>query len=471
MNSASSPDSELAIQDGPECAGYGATKRRRLRRWLLAAGIAFASFVALSWGTVAYTSSTGFCNNCHYMEPYYESWRTSTHRNVDCVKCHYEPGFGSVIKGKMVGLAQLANYMASTERSSPQAQISDASCLRSGCHETRLLEGAVEYRGVGFDHKPHLKKLRRGKKLRCTSCHSQIVQGSHMTVTPTTCYLCHFKDEEFNEGTAGCTNCHAVPDKVYEIRGYSFNHSQVENLGLDCAKCHSDLVKGDGVVPPERCTVCHNRKEDLAHFDDSEFIHKNHVTDHKVDCLDCHLTIHHELAEAEDRNLASARNCRDCHTEDIHGAQVRMYAGEGAAGVEPESGTMFLVRADCKGCHEIHGIEAGAKPAWRPTKEACTSCHPDRIAAQLTDWIEILDDLSGTVADLLEEARGLREKAGPSLENAEHIDGLLAEAAQNYDFVKEANGVHNAMYATAVMEAAEGKLEDVIRLLETAEEK
>ena len=46
------------------------------------------------------------------------------------------------------------------------------------------------------------EEMTRGIKLRCTSCHSQIVQGQHMAVTATTCFLCHFKNQHFNEGLA-----------------------------------------------------------------------------------------------------------------------------------------------------------------------------------------------------------------------------------------------------------------------------
>ena len=56
--------------------------------------------------------------------------------------------------------------------------------------------------------------LRRGKKLRCTSCHSQIVQGSHMSVTTSTCFLCHFKDQHFNQGLGTCTRCHQIPQEA-----------------------------------------------------------------------------------------------------------------------------------------------------------------------------------------------------------------------------------------------------------------
>ncbi|MHC4404218.1 MAG: hypothetical protein ACYTG0_31575, partial [Planctomycetota bacterium] len=105
------------------------------------------------------------------------SWQESSHKDVSCVKCHFPPGLGEKVRGKMLGLVQLAKYVTSSEGPRPAAEVPDASCLRSGCHETRLLSGRVEFHGVSFDHRPHLQTLRRGKKLRCTSCHSQIVQG------------------------------------------------------------------------------------------------------------------------------------------------------------------------------------------------------------------------------------------------------------------------------------------------------
>ncbi|NIR31771.1 MAG: hypothetical protein GWN99_04120, partial [Gemmatimonadetes bacterium] len=102
---------------------------------------------------------------------------------------------------------QVVKYVTGAYGTKPWAEIEDAACLRSGCHTERELEGQVNYEGVRFDHSQHLGELRRGKRLRCTSCHSQIVQGSqsvvfqgvpigaaHLRVTAVTCYLCHFKD-------------------------------------------------------------------------------------------------------------------------------------------------------------------------------------------------------------------------------------------------------------------------------------
>ena len=86
--------------------------------------------------------------------------------DVDCITCHYPPTLSGVIEGKFRGLIQLVNYVGQTyKRTKPWAEIPDASCLQSGCHETRLLSGKVSFQKVVFDHTEHLEDLKRGKQL------------------------------------------------------------------------------------------------------------------------------------------------------------------------------------------------------------------------------------------------------------------------------------------------------------------
>ncbi|MFQ5750532.1 MAG: hypothetical protein ACE5HI_00925, partial [bacterium] len=129
------------------------------------------------------------CTVCHYMQPYYDQWVSSSHKDVTCVRCHpYSLGKFSVMTLK---------YWSGIYNPRPRAEVEDATCLKSDCHETRLLEGKVLFADdIDFSHKEHLGELKRGKKLRCTSCHSQIVQTSevpgqqgHTAVTEYTCFL------------------------------------------------------------------------------------------------------------------------------------------------------------------------------------------------------------------------------------------------------------------------------------------
>jgi nitrate/TMAO reductase-like tetraheme cytochrome c subunit len=103
----------------------------------------------LTTGAAEYTSRPSFCPTCHYMETFYQSWRTSAHNKVDCVECHFEPGISGTIRGKMNGLVQIVNYVSlSYKKRKPWAEIPDNTCARSGCHERQALQDTTyEFKG------------------------------------------------------------------------------------------------------------------------------------------------------------------------------------------------------------------------------------------------------------------------------------------------------------------------------------
>ena len=44
-----------------------------------------------------------------------------------------------------------------------------------------------------MENVPKRRRWWRGRQFRCTRCHSQIVVGTHIEVTESTCFLCHFR--------------------------------------------------------------------------------------------------------------------------------------------------------------------------------------------------------------------------------------------------------------------------------------
>jgi nitrate/TMAO reductase-like tetraheme cytochrome c subunit len=245
------------------------------------------------------SSSPVLCNSCHIMKPYVEAWRTSRHNQVACVQCHYPPGLRDTIWVKYQAVTQVVKWATQTYSSKPFAEVEDGSCLRSGCHDRRLLEGKVTFkRGIIFDHKPHLEEPRRGRQLRCTSCHSQIVVGTHIEVTESTCFLCHFKglvtSREITP-VAGCEGCHGAPKGDIRLGSITFNHADVVRRRVACQNCHVNVVQGDGAAPRERCFTCHNEPQKLARYDDHAFVHDHHVARHNIECGRCHTIIKHQL--------------------------------------------------------------------------------------------------------------------------------------------------------------------------------
>jgi nitrate/TMAO reductase-like tetraheme cytochrome c subunit len=444
-------------------------------RWFTARAVALVGslllLLAVATGVAAwYTSRPQFCRSCHIMEPYYVSWQESAHKDVSCIKCHFPPGAGEKVRGKLLGLAQLAKYVTGGGGPRPgAAEIPDESCLRSGCHETRLLSGRLTFRGIPFDHRPHLEELRRGKKLRCTSCHSQIVQGSHMTVTTTTCFLCHFKDGHLNEGLGTCTRCHQIPEKDFELGGgVPFNHNLAFERGVDCANCHSDLIRGRGEVPRERCRVCHNRESDLQRINEHEFLHQMHVTEHKVDCLNCHLTIQHSLDK--ERIAHAASDCAACHP-DHHQEQVSMLQGRGARTIPADPGSMAVARIACPSCHRVQQTSATGTVLWKGSLDRCAECHDaaatSRFQAYHLALRACLTELDGGIS----RARQALAKAALPADRSRAVTAELGDLQHDLTFLHVGNDIHNIHYAAALLRRLVVRVSAICRELKVAEPK
>jgi nitrate/TMAO reductase-like tetraheme cytochrome c subunit len=346
------------------------------------------------------TSQPGFCVTCHVMVPYFDAWRTSTHNNVSCVTCHVPPGLEGTLKHKFMALSMVANYVTGLyKRSKPWAEIEDAACLREGCHETRLLKGTENFKGVRFDHRPHLVQPRRDLQLRCTSCHAQIVQGLHISVTEGTCFLCHFKPDSSGPMTAlaRCTHCHH-PSTGANAR---FDHASVLARGVDCSSCHSTAVSGDGYVPPERCSSCHAKVEHIQRYGDFEFVHRMHVTEHKVECLQCHIAIRHG------RNVAGGKDpsqqCAACHGAQ-HEIVEAVWTGE-LPGLVRTPSVMAQAGMTCVSCHSepIHG--GGRRQARSAPR--CTLCHEESYNRLWPMWVRPLRAATEKVKNRAYSLRGV----------------------------------------------------------------
>ncbi|MBI5241676.1 MAG: NapC/NirT family cytochrome c [Elusimicrobia bacterium] len=454
--------------------------------------VAAVAALAALFGSMKYSESPGFCNSCHIMAPYYQAWKDSKHGHVKCVECHYPPGSKkTLLWKKFQAMSQVAKYVTRTYSSRPFAEVEDASCLRSGCHSTRLLEGRVRAKtGIGFDHRPHLTEVRRGRRLRCVSCHSQVMVGSHIEVTYSSCYLCHFKGrgEGRNLKTlAGCRGCHEVPSQTVKIGDMTYNHRDfVTKQGLGCLDCHSQVVSGKGEARQERCLTCHNQPEKIARFNDIPFIHDNHVTKHNVACLHCHDEIRHGFAgdraavvpalghgaaglpaapaPGGGAQLGQAPGmsfeCSFCH-ENKHAGPRAMYSGAAAAlGLPRMPSPMFLAQVDCGGCHyEKRGGGADAEFAgfdYRASDQACVKCHGPAYKGV---WQETKDELASGLQGLRGRIKAAREALAQAQgAPAERARQAVARAERLERFVALGHGEHNIYLAAATLRRADALL-------------
>jgi nitrate/TMAO reductase-like tetraheme cytochrome c subunit len=429
------------------------------KHWKSCTLIGILLFTGCSWGMLEYTHYPGFCSTCHVMEPYYEAWKSSSHNMVGCVDCHYPPGLRYEFEGKLDAINQVVAYWTGRYNTKFYAEIEDASCMRPGCHDSRLLEGPLEYlRSIKFDHASHYGSPQRGIILRCTSCHSQIVQGNHMAVTVFTCFLCHFRnklDGVTPQPQEFCLQCHAYPDQYVSIGDVIYDHGEYVSRGVSCQRCHLDVVVGDGFVEDRACLQCHNDPEQISKITEVEEVHLNHVTKHKVECFNCHANIEHRVPEAVGRTEVS---CNVCHSE-THLGPRDIYAGVGGRGVEDMPATMFLAQVDCVGCHveeesyaEYH-LTKGT--TLRPSVQGCIDCHGEMGQQVFEMWqASLAAQLSDTEMEIA-NLQKLLGRADPALPASEEAQQLMEDAQFNYNFVKFGKGIHNFPYSLKLLEKAQ----------------
>ena len=88
-----------------------------------------------------------------------------------------------------------------------------------------------------------------------------------------------------------------------------------------CQNCHLEAIQGEGEAKKDRCFQCHNEPARLSHYTDIDFMHKNHVTDHKIDCTRCHEEIKHAVKTTVE---PLQYDCSVCH-ERKHNIQKQIY--------------------------------------------------------------------------------------------------------------------------------------------------
>ena len=437
-------------------------------------------FLVILVGLLKFTESSTFCGLCHQMNVYMESWRTSSHRHVACTKCHYEPGYLNHLRGKWVdGQVSLAYFLSGKRPSAPHAQISDTSCLQKGCHKIEDLQGDMIYKNVAFSHGKHLGELRRGMKLRCASCHGQLVQGLHLTVHEINCFICHYykagpkgEEECISCAIGSCTSCHVEPKGDIQVKGWNFNHRKYIARGVACEKCHLSVVQGDGHVPEGKCVECHKEPVLLTTKYTSQFMHQKHVTDHKIECSSCHTFLRHEIGQIP--TLAhTPSNCDKCHSKEMHLGPRELYRGTGGIGVPDSPSLMFTTNVDCIACHRRGEESQAALHTSRYTEraigEACVDCHGEGFDETLKQWKALLakaENESNQRIFNVQRTLYEFEKANGSTVPFKKAQNLLNEARHNYSFVLLGKGVHNIEYTFKLLNAASNKTEQALAIID-----
>lgn len=475
----------------------GVAPRSRWKRWRTWLVLLLLFFVVGSVIGVEVTSQSSFCNSCHIMESFYDSWSKGTHAEVPCVECHIAPGAQNFISAKLNGLGQVVDDWLNRTSTKPSASVSDFACGREGCHDVLTLDDhpRQDLRFL-FKHRVHLGLDYEGIVIRCSTCHSHIKGDRHFEVNTNVCITCHLIDDgvpklsnpapsslaaashdgnspsestpdftsigntasiekDLTIAPVQCVACHTPPDTVFDYKGLAIDHDEYLQFGAACDSCHRNVTAHSLVIDDSQCLSCHIFG--VERIESTSQIHRLHSEgEHKVECFNCHGVIHHG-PDAEALPLDQF-DCRSCHF-DQHTVQQTTYLNGRGDRDGPYEQTaispMFLVHIDCSGCHVAPDTlksnpRSGATVA-RAVEGACDACHHPGFGGQMIPlW-------QGSTKKIYDEVLGLLpDEMDPWADDCPEAKARLIEVQRLLELVRVDGswGVHNPLYTQDLIERA-----------------
>lgn len=384
--------------------------RRVWSRWygkLLVLGlVVVAVLVVAAFAAARYTEDDHFCGTaCHEMGPYYTTWQESKHSDVDCVRCHIQPGAVEFVKAKTSALREVWVHFTgqvkapiAVTRHIPNSTCESCHAPGEGVDPIKL--GAVSV--VDFSHKAHAEVT------NCHNCHAQVVHRSgpgKPFIDPKTmafCLGCH--DDKVAAGE--CELCHEAPHAergkcvdCHELGSWQTTFEHPTALGkphhdVVCEKCHTQATAAV-IGFPAGCIDCHKNHHHASrstlcakchlptHFVPSTFDHPKtgcqrcHEPPHPAygSCLTCHTRsswashFSHPIALG---GVHASFACSRCHVKGIDSPGVACSSCHGS-----KHGGL----TDCGQCHSMSSFvpstfnhpAAGEHSAG---SFACSACHP-----------------------------------------------------------------------------------------------
>lgn len=413
--------------------------RSHKRGLLVTLAVFVGLYILLNASFYAVSMSDASCTVCHFITPYHRSWQQSSHEGVACVRCH-DLGFGYFTSALFKTATGLYNPR-------PVTVVKNEACLQSDCHQLQVVYRSTGLRQrVAFDHRSHLRKMRRGEKLWCTSCHSSYgSKGTHFATNEATCFICHFKGAEQGRSVTECSTCHTAPAEVVEHSGFRFNHQAYVSLGVSCEECHIKITRGDANADPDRCHDCHSER--LGGFDNFELMHDKHVSERGISCFRCHSEIEH--GSVEFISVLDVQ-CANCHSE-LHSPQKELYMGVGGKGLADVPSRMFAAKVSCEGCHTA-GAGAAKKVSYEEHRQACVRCHGEGYDLMLDDWMREMKNALDYVAPLERSANNILASLDQSNPRDAETAEFIRDALANIDLARSGIGAHNAEYAIKMID-------------------
>ncbi|MDT3703247.1 MAG: NapC/NirT family cytochrome c [Thermincola sp.] len=242
---------------------------KRSNKLLILIIVVFLALVATTVGAFEYTSASSFCNSCHIMNPSYNAWASSGHKDIHCYNCHLEEGKINYLKAKVNGLKEV--YLTVTNSVTTTGTDEKAWDKCQKCH-AKVLEPAQKVGSLEFEHAKHLNQ-----GMNCKQCHGNLVHGE--------------ENKDFKQFCIGCHQSNAISPSSHSKPEFKATHGQAFLKNNDsCAICHNagqaQQAKPDVPSKAPSCQACHGVA--LPHPQGYIAQHKTDASKGTAQCMTCH---------------------------------------------------------------------------------------------------------------------------------------------------------------------------------------
>ncbi len=331
-------------------------------KWLKIGLVGFLVVVGLlilGMITSKVATSSAVCASCHEMSPEVHTWEASAHSSVECVDCHYEPGFSGKLEAQGDFFVRAFKKVTNTAEDPIEIHgtIPDSAC--ESCHT--MENRTVSPNGDTIpEHDQH-----KEKNVDCVECHSGVAHGNvdERKLSDSDSY------DDWSEASG-----------VQAMKSPSGTGSLVSME--DCTSCHESRDVSN------ECATCHSTGMKLESHNDPSFATSLHGAGAKEDIASCN-TCHKYMSETEitvvgneSSSASSYLNdgekqtippkeyirqndfCRDCHSQRPPSHDEAFFGKHG-----------MMAETEKEKCLTCHDETPGPTPQISTVN--CSTCHED----------------------------------------------------------------------------------------------
>jgi hypothetical protein len=185
-------------------------------------------------------------------------------------------------------------------------------------------------------------------------------------------------------------------------------------------------------------------------YEEPVLLHYQHVTNKKIECLNCHIEILHSQVAAMEQLPG---DCSSCHSQQ-HQAVKAFYMGVGGRGVKETPAPMYLAHVDCKGCHTLTDETPVGDVITKASLESCIKCHGDKVRPVYTGWKLLVENRRDEVSREYNKVRQiLSSKWGKKM-----AENRLEDARHNLALMNGVVGIHNISFTEELSRAIHNEL-------------